>query len=182
VTEPQTHLLTEDDVSGPSAAPGGSNVIRVMDDLRDRFLASFQRLSHGEQIKFDLTFMAMPTAEYGPPDASGERGPQLKTWLVLYAEIRGAIIGGGISGTRMMEMGGQSDEVIDHHVREMIDGLLDARSQHLRQIEIDAAEAARTGGVPPSAGMIHPDGRANPPTWDDMAGPNGTWDDFTHGR
>lgn len=161
MSDDRIHQLSEDDVSGPSAAPGDENVVQVLPDLQRRYGAAFRRHSRGELIRWDLTFMPMPKEPVMP----GEQ-PQLIAMLVLYIEVRGAVVRSAISGTRLMEMGGHTDEIIDKHVQEMVDGVLEARSQQLAQLEIDAKAAAQRGEEPPTAGLILGNGQANP-TWDD---------------
>lgn len=160
MTDQHVHPLTEDDVSGPPA--GTPDVTRVLDYLVPLYREAIERHSKGEKIRFEVFMFPLPTEER---DEMGNH--QIVGMIGLYFEVRGAILNTQITATRVLQPSGQTPEVVDVHVRETIEGLLNARSQQLRQQEVDAQAAQQRGEAPPTSGVITLDGTPNP-TFDDI--------------
>lgn len=155
------HQLSEDDVSGPP--PGTQTVTRLTDDLAPRYQAALNRHAHGELIRFELFMFPLPTEHRDP-----EGNHQIIGMLGLFIEIKGAVLNTQISATRVMQPNGHTDDVIDAHVRETIEGLLGARSQQLRQQAADSDAARAHGQPPPVSGMIQFPETGSNLTFDDM--------------
>lgn len=158
MTEQHIHQLDQTDVAGPQQTTG---VVNVLADLNERYQRAFERLGGGERVRFGLGLVPMPTEQM---DASGQR--QLISMLALYVEVPGALLGTAISGTQITQIAGTKDEEIELRVREILDGLLEARSQQLEQQRIDTEAAQANGQPPPTSGIIAPGQGANP-SWDD---------------
>jgi hypothetical protein len=165
MTDRHTHPLPEHAVAGPLIAGDGlrlPNATQVLPDLNRRYGAALDRHSRGERIRFELFMFPLPTQE---TDGNGTQ--QLLAMVGLYVEVPGVVLNTHVSGTRIMQANGHTDEIVDVHARETIEQLLIARSQQLEQATKDAQAAAERGEQPPATGFIRPNGKANP-TFDDM--------------
>jgi hypothetical protein len=160
MTEPQQvpeSFFVTTDITGPEPMAES-----VLDDLRPRYGRALARHAQGERVRFELSMFPLPTQEM---DSEGNH--QLVAMVVLYADIRSsADPRDAITATRVMQPSGQTDEVIDHHARELLEGMRTARSRELEARERDAKAAMERGEAPPVGGLITVNGQG--PSFDDI--------------
>jgi hypothetical protein len=130
-------------------APAASTE-RLTDALAQMIGDGFVRLGGGERIVWELAMQVLPT-----------QGPQGQTqWnpaLFIYAEIPGSVLGTKVA----MPYGplpptGWTQDDADHHVRQVMAGLLDGRAREAQAMQAQQMRAAADGAEAPHSGLILP--------------------------
>lgn len=117
----------------------------ISDELKPEFEKAFQRYNNSEELRWDLGFMAFPNPETG----------SMVGVLLLYAQIKGAVLGTLVTLSALMAPQMAAEEV-DGEVREFMSKLWEQRSSQIPAMN-DQQEAAYASGQPaPTGGLILP--------------------------
>jgi hypothetical protein len=119
--------------------------------LSDRYLGwfyqAFEKHALGEPINWEIGLALFPN-----PEVSGQFVPALG----LYVDVPGAVLSTTINNAQLLPPYNLTEAMVGQIVEQVIDSLLEARSQQLSAMQEQQTQASRNGQPTPHHGVILP--------------------------
>lgn len=150
----------DDDQHGTPAAR--TEATRLSDVILPLLDDAWGRLGRGERVIWEASIQALPepvSDPLAPRDANGVPMPNWAPMVVVYAEIPGIQLNTRLLKAFPVQTQGWTQDMADQIVRQLIDVLLDGRSQEVASMQNAMEEARRNGDAAPTSGLIVPPSR-----------------------